>query len=84
MGCYGIPAGIASQTDRTTLWALVCAAVALSMSGITEPCELYKNDHPCDIGPSLGSGMGGMQSLATMSKDRREEKKMQKDILQET
>ncbi|KAG8694164.1 3-oxoacyl-[acyl-carrier-protein] synthase, partial [Ceratobasidium sp. 395] len=83
-GRYGIPQDIIGQTDRTALWALVCTAEALTMSGITDPYELYKHVHPSEVGSSLGSGMGGMQSLAAMFKDRREEKDVQKDILQET
>lgn len=83
-GRYGIPEEIIAQTDRTALWALVCAAEALNMSGITDPYELYKYVHPSEVGSSLGSGMGGMSSLAAMFKDRREEMDVQKDVLQET
>ncbi|KIO16925.1 hypothetical protein M407DRAFT_12583 [Tulasnella calospora MUT 4182] len=83
-GRYGIPADIVAQTDRTALWALVCTAEALIMSGVTDPYELYKYVHPSEVGSSLGSGMGGMQSLAAMFIERREEKEVQKDILQET
>ena len=57
---------------------------ALISSGVTDPYELYKHVHPSEVGTSLGSGMGGMQSLSAMFKDRREEKDVQKDILQET
>lgn len=83
-GRYGIPEDIIAQTDRTALWALVCAAEALIMSGVTDPYELYKYVHPSEVGSSLGSGMGGMSSLASMFKERREEIEVQKDILQET
>ncbi len=83
-GRYGIPADIIAQTDRTALWALVCTAEALIMSGVTDPYELYKYVHPSEVGTSLGSGMGGMESLSAMFRDRREEKDVQKDILQET
>ncbi|KDQ57051.1 hypothetical protein JAAARDRAFT_35647 [Jaapia argillacea MUCL 33604] len=83
-GRYGIPDDIIAQVDRTSLWALVCTAEALNMSGITDPYELYKHMHPSEVGSSLGSGMGGMESLAKMFKDRREEKDVQNDILQET
>jgi fatty acid synthase subunit alpha len=83
-GRYGIPDDIIQQTDRTTLWALVCTAEALNMSGITDPYELYKHIHPSQVGSSLGSGMGGMTSLQRMFKDRREEKQVQNDVLQET
>ncbi|THH15787.1 hypothetical protein EW146_g4747 [Bondarzewia mesenterica] len=83
-GRYGIPEDIIAQTDRTSLWALVCTAEALISSGITDPYELYQHMHPSEVGSSLGSGMGGMESLAQMFKDRREEKDVQNDILQET
>ena len=83
-GRYGIPEDIITQTDRATLWALVSAAEALNMSGITDPYELYKHMHPSEVGSSIGSGMGGMESLARMFKDRRDEKQVQNDILQET
>ncbi len=40
--------------------------------------------HPSDVGTCLGSGMGGITSMAEISKDRRDEKDVQNDILQET
>ncbi|KAI6168120.1 hypothetical protein EDD17DRAFT_746406 [Pisolithus thermaeus] len=83
-GRYGIPADIIAQTDRATLWALVCTAEALNMSGITDPYELYRHVHPSEVGTCVGSGMGGTESLAKMFKDRRDEKEVQNDILQET
>jgi len=83
-GRYGIPADIIAQTDRTALWTLVAAAEALNMSGITDPYELYSHMHPSEVGTSIGSGMGGMESLSKMFKDRRDEKEVQSDILQET
>ncbi|KAH9950013.1 fatty acid synthase [Amylocystis lapponica] len=83
-GRYGIPQDIIAQTDRSSLWALVCAAEALNMSGITDPYELYQHMHPSEVGSTIGSGMGGMQSLSKMFKDRRDEKDVQNDILQET
>jgi fatty acid synthase subunit alpha len=83
-GRYGIPDDIVAQVDRSTLWALVCSAEALNMSGITDPYELYKHMHPSEVGTALGSGMGGMSSLQKMFKDRRDEREVQNDILQET
>ncbi|KAF8632253.1 hypothetical protein AX15_002000 [Amanita polypyramis BW_CC] len=83
-GRYGIPDDIIAQTDRATLWALVCTADALNNSGITDPYELYEHVHPSEIGTSLGSGMGGVTSMAKMFKDRRDEREVQNDILQET
>ncbi|GAA6028849.1 hypothetical protein JCM8097_007429 [Rhodosporidiobolus ruineniae] len=81
---FGIPDDIAAQVDRTSLWALVSVAEALMMAGITDPYELYKYVHPSEVGSSLGSGMGGIVSISKMFRDRREEKDVQKDILQET
>ncbi|KAJ7890030.1 alpha subunit of fatty acid synthetase [Mycena leptocephala] len=72
MACWliRIPDDIIAQADRATLWALVCTAEALNMSGITDPYELYKHVHPSEVGTSLGSGMGGTRDV-------------QNDILQE-
>ncbi|CAD6885141.1 unnamed protein product [Tilletia caries] len=81
---YGIPEEIVSQVDRTTLWVLVCVAEALVMSGISDPYELYEHVHISEVGISIGSGMGGMQSLSAMFRDRRQDLDVQKDILQET
>ncbi|KAL0953237.1 hypothetical protein HGRIS_004490 [Hohenbuehelia grisea] len=83
-GRYGIPDDIIAQTDRATLWALVCTAEALNTSGITDPYELYKHMHPSEVGTCIGSGMGGTVSMAKMFKDRRDEREVQNDILQET
>lgn len=83
-GRYGIPQDIIDRTDRVTLWSLVCTAEALNQSGITDPYELYKHIHPSEVGTSLGSGLGGVTSLAKMFMDRREERDVQSDVLQET
>ncbi|KAK0541971.1 fatty acid synthase alpha subunit Lsd1 [Tilletia horrida] len=64
---YGIPEDIVSQVDRTSLWVLVCVAEALVMSGISDPYELYEHVHISDVLISIGSGMGGMQSLSACS-----------------
>jgi len=81
---YGIPEDITQRTDRVSLWALVAVAEALNHAGITDPYELYQYVHPSEVGTCLGSGMGGMHSLAQMFKDRRDEKEVQSDIMQET
>ncbi|KAE9399788.1 fatty acid synthase [Gymnopus androsaceus JB14] len=83
-GRYGLPDDIIAQTDPVTLWSLVATAEALNMSGITDPYELYQYMHPSEVGSSLGSGMGGQASLGKMFNDRRDEKEVQNDILQET
>lgn len=82
-GRYGIPEDIIAQTDRATLWALVCTAEALNASGIIHmgcinTCTLQT------FGTCLGSGMGGVTSMAKIFKDRRDEKDVQNDDLQET
>ncbi|KAF8121241.1 hypothetical protein K438DRAFT_2041941, partial [Mycena galopus ATCC 62051] len=46
------------EDEDATLWALVCTAKALNMSGITDPYELYKYVHPSEVGTSLGSPHG--------------------------
>jgi fatty acid synthase subunit alpha, fungi type len=62
----------------------VATAEALNHAGITDPYELYQHIHPSEVGTCLGSGMGGMHSLAQMFKERRDEKEVQSDIMQET
>ncbi|KAF8907276.1 fatty acid synthase [Gymnopilus junonius] len=83
-GRYGIPDDIIAQVDRTTLWALVSTIEAFNASGFTDPYELYEHMHPSEVGTALGSGMGGTISMGKMFKDRRDEKEIQNDILQET
>ncbi|KAI5122922.1 hypothetical protein M0805_007600 [Coniferiporia weirii] len=83
-GRYGIPQDIVDQVDRCTLWALVSTADALNMSGITDPYELYKHMHPSEVGTCIGAGMGGVQSLRSMFRERRDSAEVQNDILQET
>ncbi|KAL5526485.1 FAS2 [Sanghuangporus sanghuang] len=83
-GRYGIPQDIIDQVDRCTLWALVSTADALNMSGITDPYELYKYMHPSEVGTCIGAGMGGVESLRKMFRDRRDCAEVQNDVLQET
>jgi 3-oxoacyl-(acyl-carrier-protein) synthase len=40
------------------------------MAGINDPYELYKYMHPSEVGTCIGSGMGGMESLSAMFRDR--------------
>lgn len=83
-GRFGIPEDIVAQVDRTTLWALVSAAEAFNMAGITDPYELYKHMHPSDVGTCFGAGLGGQTAMSKMFKNRRDEQEVQNDILQET
>jgi fatty acid synthase subunit alpha, fungi type len=57
-GRYGIPADIIAQTDRATLWALVCTAEALNKSGLRrwlrwlrESCEGVQGSSGGERGP---------------------------------
>ena len=59
----------------------ICASEALNMSGITDPYELYEQMHPSEFGTAIGSGMGGVQALRKMFRDRHEEKDIQNVIL---
>ena len=69
--------------QTATPWALVCTAEALNASGITDPYKLYEHMHPSDVETCIGSGMGGVTSMAQMFKDCRDKKRVQNDILLE-
>ncbi|CEH12095.1 sterigmatocystin biosynthesis fatty acid synthase subunit beta [Ceraceosorus bombacis] len=81
---FGIPEDICANVDRCALWTLIAVTEALVMSGVTDPYEFYKYVHPSQVGTAIGSGMGGMESLSKMFKDRAQNQDVQKDILQET
>ncbi len=80
---FGIPSRVAEQVDRVTLFNLVASAEAFLMAGLT-PEELKRYVHPTLIGNTQGSGLGGMQSLARLYHDYREEREGSSDVLQET
>lgn len=81
---YGVPEDIISQVDNITLYALVSTVEALICSGITDPFEFYKYVHLSEVGNCSGSGMGGINALRGMFKDRYTDKQVQNDILQES
>ena len=54
------------------------------MPGITDLYELYQHLHPSEVGWGIRSGIGGVESMSQVFKDRREEREVQNDILQET
>lgn len=84
MSVFFLPFSFLLNDGSTALWALVSTMEALIMSGVTDAYELYKYIHPSEVGTALGSGMGGVQAMSAMFKERREERDVQKDILQET
>ncbi|KAJ2398450.1 fatty acid synthase alpha subunit Lsd1 [Coemansia sp. RSA 2603] len=81
---YGIPKDIADQIDPITCYVLVATVESLVRSGITDPYEFYKYVHVSEVGNTMGSGVGGMQSNKAMYRERFFDKDVQNDILQET
>jgi fatty acid synthase subunit alpha len=81
---YGVPDDIVSQVDPITLYALVATVEALVTSGVTDPYEFYKYVHVSAVGNTSGGGMGGMIALKKIFSDRKEDKPVQGDILQES
>lgn len=81
---YGISDDIINQVDPITLYYLVSTVEALLSAGITDPYEIYKFIHVSQLGNCIGTGVGGISSLAKMHRDRFQEKPVQNDILQET
>ncbi|KAL9120415.1 MAG: hypothetical protein Q9187_003025 [Circinaria calcarea] len=81
---YGISDDIVSQVDPITLYTLVCTVEALLSAGITDFYEFYQYIHTSEVGNCIGSGIGGMDSLAEMFKGRYLGRPVQNDILQET
>ena len=57
---------------------------ALNQLGVTDPYEWYEHLHLFNIDTSLGSGIGGSESLVKVFRDRQEEKEVQNDVLQKT
>ncbi|KAJ2162492.1 fatty acid synthase alpha subunit Lsd1 [Coemansia sp. RSA 552] len=81
---YGVPKDVADQVDPITCYVLVATVEALVRSGITDPYELYHYVHISEVGNSMGSGVGGMDSNKLMYRERHFDKDVQNDILQET
>lgn len=81
---YGISSDVISQVDPVTLYTLVCTVEALLSAGTTDFYEFYQYIHTSEVGNCIGSGIGGMDSLAKMFKGRYSDKPVQNDILQET
>lgn len=80
---YGVPKDIIDQVDPTTLYTLVSTVEALVSAGITDPYEFYQYVHVSEVGNTTGGGMGGMRSIHRSFFERKLEKPVQGDILQE-
>ncbi|KAJ2897754.1 fatty acid synthase alpha subunit Lsd1, partial [Coemansia aciculifera] len=81
---YGIPDDVVKQVDIVTCYALVATVEALVRSGITDPYELYQYFHVSEVGDTIGSGMGGMNSIQSVFKGRHLDNEVKNDALQET
>ncbi|KAG9394494.1 Acyl transferase domain [Carpediemonas membranifera] len=80
----GIPKDIIDSVDSCTVYMLSALADALIAAGIRDPYELYEYVHLSQVGNTIGSGMGGLNSFHNMFWNRRTEVPVQADILQET
>ena len=67
---YGIPQEIVSQVDPITIYALCCVCQALLSAGIEDPLELYKHIHVSELANCLGTGVGGLESMCGVYRDR--------------
>ncbi|KAJ2774642.1 fatty acid synthase alpha subunit Lsd1, partial [Coemansia nantahalensis] len=83
-GRFGIPEDTLRQVDPVTLYGLVATVEALVRSGITDPYELYQHIHVSEIGNTMGSSIGGLQSVQNMCRHRYLDKDVPMDSLQET
>ncbi|KAJ2314051.1 fatty acid synthase alpha subunit Lsd1, partial [Coemansia sp. RSA 2704] len=81
---FGIPDDIVKQVDPVTLYTLVATSEALIKSGITDPYELYQHFHVSEVGNTIGSGLGGVRALQDVFKNRKLDREVQGDALQET
>lgn len=81
---YGVPQDIIETVDRTTLYLLVSMAETLSSAGITDPYEFYQYVHLSELGNTIGSGSGGLQSLRSVYKERAMDRDLRSDVLQDT
>ncbi len=79
----GLPREMAEQIDRNTRFNLVGTSEAFLASGL-EPEELYQHIHPCRVGNTQGSGMGGMQSMEQLYRHYVLDQPRPNDHLQET
>ncbi|PIA12744.1 hypothetical protein COEREDRAFT_67958 [Coemansia reversa NRRL 1564] len=81
---FGIPEDVLQQLDPVSIYTLVATVEALVRSGITDPYELYQHFHVSEVGNTIGSTIGGLQSLNGMFRGRNMENEVRVDGLQET
>ncbi|KAJ1953410.1 fatty acid synthase alpha subunit Lsd1, partial [Linderina pennispora] len=81
---YGIQEDLVRQIDPITCYALVATVEALLRAGVTDPYELYQYFHVSEVGSTVGSGLGGCNSIQNVFHNRSLDKDMNSDVLQET
>ncbi|OMH83907.1 Fatty acid synthase subunit alpha, partial [Zancudomyces culisetae] len=81
---YGIDTDTINQVDYLTLLTLVSTCDSLMRAGIEDPYEFYKYVHLTEVGNSVGSFVGGVESFLETCLGRLRDEDVQKDILQET
>ncbi|KAJ2076549.1 fatty acid synthase alpha subunit Lsd1, partial [Coemansia sp. RSA 988] len=80
---FGIPESVLQQLDPVSLYTLVASVEALVRSGITDPYELYQYFHVSEVGNTIGSTIGGLQSLSGMFRGRNMQNEVRVDGIQE-
>ncbi|WP_394282283.1 fatty acid synthase subunit beta domain-containing protein [Corynebacterium sp.] len=79
---WGIPADMIDNLDRLALWNLVATVDAFLSSGFS-PAELLGAVHPARVSSTMGTGMGGVESLRSLYIDGLLAEPRPNDILQE-
>ncbi|MHA2789700.1 fatty acid synthase subunit beta domain-containing protein [Corynebacterium sp. S7] len=80
---WGIPADMIDNLDRVALWNLVATVDAFLSSGFS-PAELLGSIHPARVSSTMGTGMGGVESLRSLYVDGILAEPRPNDILQES
>jgi phosphopantetheine--protein transferase-like protein len=81
---FGLSDSIIRQVDRTALFTLISLSEAMISSGIEDVREFYQEIDSSNIGITIGTGLGGAESLEKSYIKIKEEVSVQTDILQET
>ncbi|WP_448851967.1 fatty acid synthase subunit beta domain-containing protein [Corynebacterium sp. 335C] len=79
---WGIPADMADNLDRVSLWNIVTTVDAFLSSGFT-PAELLEHVHPGRVSSTQGTGIGAMESLRSLYIDGILGNPRANDVLQE-
>ncbi|WP_018296209.1 type I polyketide synthase [Corynebacterium lubricantis] len=80
---WGLPADMIDNLDRVAQWNLVATVDAFLSSGFS-PAELLGSVHPARVSSTMGTGMGGVESLRSLYVDGILAEPRPNDILQES